>query len=279
MKVGFIGVGNIGKPMAEQLARPPFDLTVFDVSAAATAPFADRARVASSPADLGRHTGIVGICVRHDADVTAVLTAKDGLLETLQPGAIVAIHSTVRPATVRALAEAATTRGVHVLDAAVSGGPTGAVARKLVAMVGGDAEVVARLKPMLEAFSGTIIHAGGIGTGMALKLCNNLVTYMQLQAAIEGFGLAAAGGLDEKVLRDVMAANGNLTTAMGQYLDFCNSGPKQLGEDGYWAFKDATAGLAEKDLDFALAFAEDVGFPIKGTETIRQLIRPGLRSR
>ncbi|MDB5395338.1 MAG: NAD(P)-dependent oxidoreductase [Rhodospirillales bacterium] len=279
MKVGFIGVGNIGKPMAEQLAKPPFDLTVFDVSAAATAPFAGSARIAGSPAELGRHADVVGICVRHDADVTAVVTAKNGLLETLQPGAIIAIHSTVRPATVRTLAEAGMAKDVHVLDAAVSGGPAGAVARKLVAMVGGEAEPVARLKPMLEAFSGTIIHAGGIGTGMALKLCNNLVTYMQLQAAIEGFGLAAAGGLDGKVLRDVMAANGNLTTAMGQYLDFCNNGAKQLGEDGYWAFKDATAGLAEKDLDFALAFAEDVGFPIKGTEAIRQVIRTGLKSR
>jgi 3-hydroxyisobutyrate dehydrogenase-like beta-hydroxyacid dehydrogenase len=279
MKVGFIGVGNIGKPMAEQLARPPFDLTVFDVSAKAVEPFAGKARLAASPAELGRHADIVGICVRHDADVTAVVTAEDGLLETLQPGAIIAIHSTVRPATVKSLAEIAAAKGVYVLDAAVSGGPAGAAARKLVAMVGGDEAQFARLRPMLEAFSGTIIHAGGTGMGMALKLSNNLVTYMQLQAAIEGFGLAAAGGLDEKVLRDVMAANGNLTTAMGQYLDFCNHGPKQLGADAYWAFKDATAGLAEKDLDFALAFAADVGFAVKGAETIRRLIRAGLNSR
>jgi 3-hydroxyisobutyrate dehydrogenase-like beta-hydroxyacid dehydrogenase len=279
MQVGFIGVGNIGKPMAEQLAKPTFDLTVFDVAAAATEPFAGRARIAGSPAELGRHADIVGICVRHDADVTAVVTASDGLLETLQPGAIIAIHSTVRPATVRTLADMAAAKGVHVLDAAVSGGPAGATARKLVAMVGGDDEPVARLRPMLEAFSGTIIHAGASGTGMALKLCNNLVTYMQLQAAIEGFGLAAAGGLDEAVLRNVMAANGNLTTAMGQYLDFCNNGPAQLGQDAYQAFKDATAGLAEKDLDFALAFAEDVGFQLKGAETIRQIIRAGLKSR
>jgi 3-hydroxyisobutyrate dehydrogenase-like beta-hydroxyacid dehydrogenase len=102
---------------------------------------------------------------------------------------------------------------------------------------------------------------------------------MQLQAAIEGVGLAIAGGLDEKVLREVMANNGNLTTAMGQYLDFCATGPERMGQDGYQAFKDATAGLAEKDLDFAIAFAEDVGYPVKGTETVRQLIRAGLKSR
>ena len=279
MKVGFIGVGNIGKPMAEQLAQPPFELTVFDVSPAATEAFAGKARIAASPAELGRDVEQVGICVRHDADVTAVVTGADGLLQTLKAGSIIAIHSTVRPATVKILAQTAKAKGIDVLDAAVSGGPMGAAARKLVTMVGGDAEQFARVKPMLEAFSGTVIHAGGIGMGMALKLCNNLVTYMQLQAAIEGVGLAIAGGLDENVLRDVMANNGNMTTAMGQYLEFCNTGPARLGEEAYWAYKDATAGLAEKDLDFAIAFADDVGFPIKGTAVIRQLIRDGLRSR
>lgn len=279
MRVGFIGVGNIGKPMAEQLAQPPFELTVFDVSATATAPFAGRARVASSPAELGRHADMVGICVRHDADVTAVVTGADGLLQTMKPGTIIAVHSTVRPATVKTLAETAKAKGIHLLDAAVSGGPMGAAAKKLVTMIGGEASQVARLRTMVEAFSGTIIHAGDTGMGMALKLCNNLVTYMQLQAAIEGVGLAIAGGLDEKVLREVMANNGNLTTAMGQYLDFCATGPERMGQEGYMAFKDATAGLAEKDLDFAIAFAEDVGYPVKGTETIRQVISAGLRSR
>jgi 3-hydroxyisobutyrate dehydrogenase-like beta-hydroxyacid dehydrogenase len=279
MKVGFIGVGNIGKPMAEQLAQPPFDLTVFDVSAAARDAFAGKARIATSPEELGRHADLVGICVRHDADVTAVVTGDDGLLTSLAPGSLIAIHSTVRPATVRTLAGIAAEKGVTIIDAGVSGGPMGAAARKLVSMVGGEAEAVERARPMLEAFSGTIIHAGGLGMGMSLKLCNNLVTYMQLLSAIEGFGLAIAGGLDPTVLRDVMAANGNLTTAMGQYEDFCRTGPARMGQDAYLAFKDATAGLAEKDLDFALAFADDVGFPIKGTETVRELIRAGLRSR
>jgi 3-hydroxyisobutyrate dehydrogenase-like beta-hydroxyacid dehydrogenase len=279
MKVGFIGVGNIGKPMAEQLAQPPFELTVFDVSSAATDAFADKAKVAASPAELGRDVEQVGICVRHDADVTAVVTGADGLLQTMRPGTIIAVHSTVRPATVKILAETAKAKGIHLLDAAVSGGPMGAAAKKLVTMIGGDAAQVARLRTMVEAFSGTIIHAGDTGMGMALKLCNNLITYMQLQAAIEGVGLAIAGGLDEKVLREVMANNGNLTTAMSQYLDFCATGPARMGQEAYMAFKEATVGLAEKDLDFAIAFAEDVAYPIKGTEAIRQVIGAGLRSR
>jgi 3-hydroxyisobutyrate dehydrogenase-like beta-hydroxyacid dehydrogenase len=102
---------------------------------------------------------------------------------------------------------------------------------------------------------------------------------MQLQAAMESVRLAIAGGLDEKLLREVMAGNGNLTTAMGQYLDFCATGPARMGQDAYLAFKDATAGLAEKDLDFALGFAKDVGVELKGTETIRQITRESLRER
>src|SRR5260370_5228548 len=94
MKVGFIGVGNIGKPMAEQLARPPFGLTVFDVSPAATEPFAGKAKVAASPAELGRDVEQVGICVRHDADVTAVVTGPDGRLETIAPDTIIPVPST-----------------------------------------------------------------------------------------------------------------------------------------------------------------------------------------
>ncbi len=279
MKVGFIGVGNIGKPMAEQFLQQSFELTVFDVSPAATEPFAGKAKIAASPAELGRDVEQVGICVRHDADVTAVVTGPDGLLQTMKPDTIIAVHSTVRPATVKTLAEIAKAKGVHLLDAGVSGGPMGAAAKKLVTMIGGEAPQVERVKKMVEAFSGTIIHAGGTGMGMALKLCNNLVTYMQLQAAMESVRLAIAGGLDEKLLREVMANNGNLTTAMGQYLDFCATGPARMGQDAYLAFKDATAGLAEKDLDFALGFAKDVGVELKGTETIRQITRESLRER
>jgi 3-hydroxyisobutyrate dehydrogenase-like beta-hydroxyacid dehydrogenase len=278
MKVGFVGVGNIGKPMAEQLAGK-FDLTVFDVSPAATEPFAGKARIAATPAELGRDVEQVGICVRHDADVTAVVAGPDGLLQTMRPDTIIAVHSTVRPATVKTLAETAKAKGIHLLDAAVSGGPMGAAAKKLVTMIGGEAAQVERLKVMVDAFSGTIIHAGGTGMGMALKLCNNLVTYMQLQAAMESVRLAIAGGLDEKLLREVMSNNGNMTTAMGQYLDFCATGPERMGQEAYLAFKDATAGLAEKDLDFALGFAKDVGVELKGTETIRQVTRQSLRER
>ena len=217
--------------------------------------------------------------MRHDADVRAVVAGPDGLLSTMKKGGLIAIHSTVKPGTVRDMAEAAEARGVDLVDAAVSGGPHGASTRSLVCMVGGSDAQVARLRPFIDCFSGTVTHPGAVGAGMALKLCNNLVTYMQLLACIEGYGLAEAGGLDQAVLRKVMTANGNMTTAMSQYLDFVATGPARMGQDGYWAFKDATAELGEKDLEFALGFADDVGYPVPGATATRQFIRAALRSK
>lgn len=279
MRVGFIGVGNIGRPMAERLAAPPFELTVFDVTPAALDPFKGKARIAASPAALGLDADLIGICVRHDADVRAVMDGEEGLLRTLRPGAVVAIHSTIRPATVSGLAGPVAKTGAYLLDAAVSGGPVIAAAGKLVCMVGGDAAPLARIRPMLEAHSSRITHVGKLGCGMAAKLCNNLVTYMQLLATVESFRLAAAAGVEDSVLRDIMTANGNLTTTMGQYLDFTRDGPAKLGRDGYAALTNGTCGLAEKDLDFALACGADMGVALPGTEAVRRLIRAALESR
>src|SRR5579859_4461816 len=174
MRVGYIGLGMIGSAMAEQLIAPGMEATVFDVFPKAMAPFEGKARLASSPADLGRAVELVGICVLNDDQVRSVLTGPDGLLQTLAKGSIVAIHSTVRSSTVKELAETAAAKGVHVIDAAVSGGPMAARAKKLVCMVGGDDTILERAKPLLTAYCGNIIHAGGIGMGMALKVSNNL---------------------------------------------------------------------------------------------------------
>src|SRR5262249_30279074 len=112
-------------------------------------------------------------------------------------------------------------------------------------------------------------HAGALGTGMTLKLSNNLVTYMQLMAGYEGVKLAKAGGLSPALLREVMQGNGNLTTAMGQFMSFLETGPEQFGPERFKAAQKATLGLAEKDLDFALGFAREVGLDLPGTAGIR----------
>jgi 3-hydroxyisobutyrate dehydrogenase len=273
MKVGFIGLGMIGGAMAEQLVKPGFDTSVYDVFPAALARFEGQAYLAASPADLGRRADLVGICVHNDEQVASVLTGENGLLETLPEGSIVAVHSTVRSSTVQSLAETAAARGVSVFDAAVSGGPMGARAHNLVCMVGGDPDVIARAKPLLESYSGKIIHAGGLGKGMALKASNNLVTYFELLAAVEGYRLAAALGLDQSLLSAVMTENTNLSTAMRLYIQHRTESPAKMGDEAYKKTQTSLAEVAEKDLDLALEMARQTGIKLPTTEAVRKLFR------
>jgi 3-hydroxyisobutyrate dehydrogenase len=272
MKVGFIGLGNIGKPMAEQLTAPPFELTVYDALPAALTPFEGKARLARSAADLARTASLIGICVRHDADVAALFDGSDGLLAGAAAGTVVAIHSTVRPVTVRAAAHKAAAQGVAVVDAAVTGGPAGATAKRLTCMAGGDAAALAAIRPLLDAFCSEVIHAGPAGAGMALKLANNLVTYFHLMSAHEGYKLAVEAGVDAGLLSQVMNSNDNLTTTMRLFMEFRANGVGLLGQAGFDAFQKATANLAEKDIDLALELARDVGASLPGAQALRGLI-------
>jgi 3-hydroxyisobutyrate dehydrogenase-like beta-hydroxyacid dehydrogenase len=276
MKVGFIGLGMIGGPMAEQLAEPPFELTVHDAFPAAMARFKGKAHLAASPAELGKRADLVGICVLNDAQVQAVVAGPGGLLETMQKGGVIAVHSTVRSTTVRELAELAAAKGVDLIDAAVSGGPMGAKARNLVCMVGGSAEAIERARPLLKAYCGNIIHAGGTGAGLALKVSNNLVTYIELMSALEGYRLAEALGLDPDMLTSVMKDNGNLTTAMGLYMKYRRDLPGQMGAAGFRKTQLDLANLGEKDLDLALEMAAQFGVRLPTTEAVRKLMRDNI---
>ncbi|WP_380877205.1 6-phosphogluconate dehydrogenase [Sphingomonas sp. DBB INV C78] len=248
-RVGYIGLGNIGLPMAEWLLAPGLDLTVYDVADAAVAPFRGRAGIAPSLADVGRAADLIGVCVRDDADVQEVVTA---LLETMTSG-LIAIHSTVRPATIVELAKVAADKGVAVIDAAVTGGAEGARSGRLTAMVGGEAAAIDQARPLLSAYCSNIVHAGPVGQGMTLKIVNNLVTYIELLGAVEAYRLAAAAGLDPAKLSEVMTDNGNLTPAMRAYVGFRGT----MNSDVFAASQAALSTLAEKDLSLAAALAAE----------------------
>ena len=280
MRVGFIGLGNIGAPMARRLVSVFAGASVYDAVPAAMAAFEGEVGSASSPAVLGETAECVAICVRDDGDVRAVVDGEDGLLRTMR-GGVIAIHSTVRPATVAELALRGADAGVAVIDAAVSGGPDGAAKGMLTAMVGGDAAALDRVRPMLEAYCSDIIHAGATGAGMALKLCNNLVTYVELSAALEAYRLAGALGLDHEQLTAVLTNNGNLTPAMGQFIVFRRNGEGQLGREAFLATQDALVTLGEKDLSLALEAAADSGTAIPVADHVRahfeRVIMEGLK--
>lgn len=257
MRAGYIGLGNIGAPMAHRLAEVS-DCMIHDAVEAAGAPFAGKAQWCTAPSAIGQSAEFVGICVRDDADVRAVVAGPDGLLETMRSG-IIAIHSTVEPGTIVELAGLAQACGVTLIDAAVTGGADAAKKGELVIMAGGSEGAIARANPGLRAYSNKIIHAGETGAGMALKICNNLVTYVELAAALEAYRLADALGLDPTKLTETMTANGNLTPFMAKFIAFRSTGPEAVGNEAFLASQTALITLGRKDLGLARSIASAGG--------------------
>jgi 3-hydroxyisobutyrate dehydrogenase-like beta-hydroxyacid dehydrogenase len=276
MRVGFIGLGNIGAPMARRLLRPEFELTVHDNHVAAFEPFAGTAaRCTTSCTDLTRSSQVIAVCVRDDVQLLAVAYGNDSLSDSTTPGTTVIVHSTVRPQTVRDLAETLALRGACVLDAAVVGGAHLAATGELCAIVGGDPADLERVRPVLEACCSRIIHAGPLGAGMALKAANDLVTMLQLLAAHEADRLARAAGLDPALLAAVMTENGNLTDTMRRFLEFRATGPASLGEQAYRELQERLGELGVRDLEIALDVAHEAGLDLPGAAAARPLI-PGV---
>jgi 2-hydroxy-3-oxopropionate reductase len=198
VKIGFVGLGTMGKPMAANLVRAGFDVTVCDLAAQPVAELVRLgARAAASPRELGE-CEVIEVVVWDDAGVESVVLgsgANDGVLASARPGTIVAIHSTVGLATCRKLAEVARPRGVSVIDAAISGGPLRAADGSLAIMVGGPSEVFETCRPILETIGKQVFHVGPLGAGMTAKLCNNLMVMVNLQAVAEALRIAAAAGI------------------------------------------------------------------------------------
>lgn len=202
MRVGFIGLGSQGAPMARRIVEGGYPTTLWARRAASVEPFAGTAAtVAASPAELAANSDLVCLCVVGDADVTEV---ADAVLEGLAPGGIIAVHSTVHPDTCRALATRADARDVAVLDAPVSGGGPAAEQGTLLVMAGGDAEVLERVRPVFATFADPIVHLGAVGSGQVTKLLNNLLFTAHLATAKTTLDLGRALGVETERLAEVI---------------------------------------------------------------------------
>jgi 3-hydroxyisobutyrate dehydrogenase-like beta-hydroxyacid dehydrogenase len=273
LRAGFVGLGNIGKPMARRLVAGGFETTVFDVVPEAIEELAAAgARRAASPREVAATADVVGICVRDDADVRAVVFGRDGLLAGMKSGAVIAIHSTILPRTVVEIGDAARKAGVGVVDACVTGGPNGADQGTLTYMVGGDAAHVERCRPVFETSAARIVHTGALGTGAATKLCNNLMTYLGFLAAFEATLLARRSGLSTEAFEEVTRANGNLTDQMRAFLMLHRIPAEQRKDSGFQKMLHGYTTLAEKDLAVTLAFAREHGVTLPGTALCQQLM-------
>lgn len=272
-RIGFIGLGNIGRPMATRLARHGFAPLVFDtLPAAVTAVVAEGARAATGVEEVGAGSEWIGVCVRDDNDVRAVLLGEAGLLASCSRDTIVVLHSTILPRTVREMSEAAVGRGVIVLDAPITGGAAGAAQGTLTIMVGGGAGDIERSRPAFEAMATRVIATGPVGSGAATKLCNNLMTYAGFLAAFEARLLACGAGLSEEALVEVTRSNGNLTSQMESFLHLHRVPEEQRAADDFQALLRNFTTLAEKDLALTLEFAREHGIALPGAGLCQQLM-------
>jgi 3-hydroxyisobutyrate dehydrogenase-like beta-hydroxyacid dehydrogenase len=229
-RVGFIGLGSQGAPMARRIVEAGLPLTLWARRPPSLEPFEDSAAlVASTPAELGAACDVVGICVVADADVEDVVLRPDGVLAGMAPGGVVAVHSTVHPDTCRGLAERAAARGVAVVDAPVSGGAPAAAEGKLLVMAGGDDEHVAACRPVFETFGDPVLHLGPVGAGQMAKLLNNLVFTAQISLALDTFSFADRLGVDRTALAQVLAhgSGGSRAAAILSATGFDTTGIRQ----------------------------------------------------
>lgn len=273
IRVGFVGLGNIGLPMAKRLPAAGLPTTVYDVAPErVAAAVAAGARAAVSPRALAAASDAIGVCVRDDADVRSVLLGDDGLLAGAAPGAVIAIHSTVQPATVVEMGAAAAARGVGLIDACITGGAAGAAQGALTVMAGGDPAHVERTRPLLDAFAKKVVACGPLGSGCKVKLCNNLMTYLAWTAAFEATLLARAAGLPQEVLEEVTRSNGNLTDPMLAFLALHKAPEETRRSDGFQAMMRGFVEVAEKDLAATLALARESGVALPGAATASQIM-------
>jgi len=269
-RIAFIGLGHMGGPMAANLHRAGHRVTAFDLSADALAKAREAGlQVASSAAEAVEGAQVVVSMLPASRHVEALFLGDDGLLARLAPGTLVIDCSTIAPASAQAVAQAAAACGHAMLDAPVSGGTAGAAAGTLTFIVGGDAGVLERARPVLQSMGRNIFHMGGNGAGQVAKLCNNMALGVIMAVTGEALALGTAHGLDARVLSQMMA----VSTGRSWATEVCNPWPGVL--ENAPASRGYTGGFGSdlmlKDLGLAVEAAMGVGATIPLGELARNL--------
>jgi 3-hydroxyisobutyrate dehydrogenase len=249
-KIGFIGLGNMGLPMAQNLVKAGhavagFDLSEYPVERLA----ADGGRRAPSVADACADAEIVITMLPAGEHVREVYLGSDGVLDAVAAGTLLIDSSTIDVKTAREVAQAAEARGLAMIDAPVSGGVAGALGATLTFMAGGPDEAFTRARPVLEKMGKTIVHAGGAGNGQAAKICNNMILGVSMIAVSEGFLLAEKLGLDAQKLFDIASKSSGQCWAMTGYCPVPGLVPTSPANRDYKA--GFTAAMMLKDLKLA----------------------------
>ena len=254
--IGFIGLGNMGKPMARNLVAAGFPVTVFDRDPVPLSELEQcGASVAASPRELAERSTIVCSVVMNDQQTLDVITGADGVLSGLSPGGLIVLHSTIGIDTCQTIGRLAALQGVSVIDAAVSGAEERSIVGTLSLMVGGTDDDVARARPVLEVVGSEIFHMGELGMGQVTKQCNNLLTLVNLQVVEEALLLACSLGIDEVRMREVAATSTGDSWAL-RNIDQMRSIAHLYGTDG------TMRRFGHKDIALVSKLAEDFDVPI-----------------
>ena len=257
--IAFIGLGNMGAPMAENLLKAGYALSVYDLSASATGRLEQAgARVASSPKDAVHNAQVVISMLPAGKHVHSVYLGEDGtdgLLAALPKGTLVIDSSTIAAADAMIVATAASELGIDFLDAPVSGGTGGAIAGSLTFIVGGSDEAFAKARPLLAVMGKNIFHAGDHGAGQIAKICNNMLLGILMAGTAEAINLGVKSGLDPKVLSDIMLQSSGRNWTLEVYNPYpqvMENVPSSNGYQGGFMSK-----LMQKDLNLAMQTAQD----------------------
>lgn len=265
MKVGFIGVGNMGNPMAANLQKAGHALQVHDIKREAARNLLDAgATWVNSPKEAATDVDYVFLSLPMPADVERVVLSENGVLTAMKSGGIIVDMSTNSPTTVRGLAEKTKAKGVTFIDAPVSGGVRGARNATLAIMAGGDKTAYDKCEPLLKAMGANVFYCGDIGAGNVVKLVNNMLAFIHMMGAAEAVVLGKKAGVDPNVLWQAVKASSG-----GSFV--WDSGTRAVLRDKL--APTFTIDLASKDISLATKLAEEFGVPLTMGKAAEGLIR------
>jgi 2-hydroxy-3-oxopropionate reductase len=263
-RIGFIGLGIMGKPMARNLMKAGHELVVYNRSRDKTDELVqERAEAAGSPAEVGAACGTIITMLPDSPEVREVVTGEHGVLEGIGEGSLLVDMSTISPVVTEELAAEVAEKGAGMLDAPVSGGEPGAMEGTLSIMVGGSEENFERARPIFEILGDTIVHVGGVGAGQVVKACNQIVVALVIEAVSEALVLGSKAGVDPAKIIEVLSGGLAGNKVMEAKRNFF------LEHDFDPGFK---VELHHKDLGIALAAGREYGVALPVTALVSQML-------
>ena len=269
MRIGFIGVGNIGRPMAAQLLKAGHAVTVNDIRGEAPELVSAGAAWADSPAAVAAACEVIATCLPGPAEMEQVCLGAGGLLDAVKPGTLYIDHTTNSPRLVRRVHGALAAKGVDMLDAPVSGGMEGAQTRDLLVMAGGERHVFDRARPVLDAVASRVLYTGGIGTGSIAKVMHNCASFTLDLIVAECWTAGVKAGIDAATIVDVFNQ-----AALGHQMSLKVRLPATYLRGNFEAR--FSLALARKDLGLALELARDTGTPMRLASLCEQEMIEGM---